>query len=129
MAQATEEGSVQGFTANGEGFNLTTPNAVMVRLSDQPLSVGENTADFSVNVYPNPAVNEAKIAFELQNASDVMVTVTDLAGKVVYTNNLGNTAAGKHSVELNTAAFAGGIYTVNFAADNAVVTQKLVVKK
>lgn len=129
MAQATEEGTVQGVTADGNYFQLTTPNALMVRVSDQPLAVEENTADFSVNVYPNPAVNEAKVAFELQNASDVVVTVTDLTGKVVYTNNLGNTAAGKHSIDMNTAAFAGGIYTVNFAADNTVVTQKLVVKK
>lgn len=129
LAQTTEEGTVLGYTANGESFQLTTPNAVMVRVSDQPLSVNENNTDFSVNVYPNPAVNEAKVAFELQNASDVVVTVTDLAGKVVYSNNLGNTAAGKHTIDMNTAAFAGGIYTVNFSADNTVVTQKLVVKK
>lgn len=129
LAQACEEGTVQGFTADGSGFNLSTPNAVMVRVSDQPLSVEENTADFSVNVFPNPAVNEATVSFELTNTSDVTVTVTDLAGKTVYTNNLGNTIAGKHNVEINTAALAGGIYTVNFSANNSVVTKKLVVKK
>ncbi len=129
LAQPCEEGTVQGFTADGNGFNLITPNAVMIRVSDQTLNVEENAADFSLNVYPNPAVNEANVSFELTNASDVTVTVTDLAGKVVYTNNLGTTAAGKHNVEINTAALAGGIYTVNFNANNTVVTKKLSVKK
>ncbi|MDH4474129.1 MAG: T9SS type A sorting domain-containing protein [Fluviicola sp.] len=129
LAQPCEEQSVIGFTADGQSFALTTPNAVMVRISDQPLSVDENTADFSVNVFPNPAVNEATVSFELTNTSDVTLTVTDLAGKVVYTNNLGNTTAGKHNVEINTAVLAGGIYAVNFSANNSVVTKKLVVKK
>lgn len=128
-AQPTFEGTVQGFTNDGNGFNLTTPNAIMVRVSDQGLALDENTADFSVNVFPNPAVNEAKVSFELTNAADVVVTVTDLSGKVVYTNNLGNTAAGTHNVEINTAQLAGGVYAVNFNADNATVTQKLVIKK
>lgn len=129
MAQATEEQSVLLYSNNGAISFLATPNALMIRLSDQTLSVDENTADFSVNVFPNPAVNEATVSFELTNTSDVTLTVTDLAGKVVYTNNLGNTTAGKHNVEINTALLAGGIYTVNFNANNTVVTKKLVVKK
>ena len=129
LAQATEEQTVLLYSGADDISYLGTPNAVMVRISDQTLSVNENEADFSVNVFPNPAVNEAKVSFELTNTSDVTVTVTDLAGKVVYTNNLGNTTAGKHSIEINTAALAGGIYTVNFNANNAIVTKKLVVKK
>jgi Secretion system C-terminal sorting domain len=129
LAQACEEQTVLLYSDNGDISYLASPNAVMVRLSDQTLNVDENNADFSVNVFPNPAVNEAKVSFELTNAADVTVTVTDLAGKVVYANNLGNTTAGKHNVEINTAALAGGVYTVNFSAGNAVATKKLVVKK
>lgn len=128
-AQPTFMGTVQGFTADGNGFNLTDPGAIMIRVSDQPLSVNENEADFSLSVFPNPAVNEAKVAFELTNAAEVTVTVTDLAGKVVSTTALGNTIAGKHTVEINTNAMANGVYSVNFNADNATVTKKLVVRK
>lgn len=129
LAQATEEQTVLLYSDGGTISYLATPNAVMVRLSDQTLAVEENTADFSVNVFPNPSVNEATVSFELTNTSDVTLTVTDLAGKTVYTNNLGNTTAGKHNVEINTAVLAGGIYTVNFSANNTIVTKKLVVKK
>lgn len=129
LAQATEEQTVLLYSGTSNISYLGTPNAVMIRVSDQPLALDENTADFSVNVFPNPAVNEAAVSFELTNSADVTLTVTDLAGKVVYTNVLGNTAAGQHSVGINTAALAGGVYAVNFSANNAVVTKKLVVKK
>jgi len=102
----------------------------MVRMNFNPvLGLNEETAQFAVNVFPNPAVNEAKVSFELANASDVTITVTDLAGKVVYTNALANSAAGKHSVQINTEAFAGGVYTVNFNTNSAIVSKKLIVKK
>jgi len=102
----------------------------MVRMNFNPvLGLDEETAQFAVNVFPNPAVNEAKVSFELANASDVTITVTDLAGKVVYTNALANSAAGKHSVQINTEAFAGGVYTVNFNTNSAIVSKKLIVKK
>jgi len=129
LAQATEEQTVLLYSGNDAISYLGTPNAVMIRVSDQPLALDENTADFSVNVFPNPAVNEAAVSFELTNSADVTLTVTDLAGKVVYTNVLGNTAAGKHSVDINTALLASGVYAVNFSANNAVVTKKLVVRK
>lgn len=129
MAQPTYEGTVQGFTANGEGFQLTSPNAIMIRVSDQPLSIDEEGAEFGVNVFPNPAADAANVSFELPNTADVAVTVTDLSGKVVYSNVMANTAAGKHNVNINTAQMAGGVYTVNFTTNNTVVTKKLVVKK
>lgn len=129
LAQPTFASTVLGYTANGESFQLTDPNAVMIRISDQPLSVDENEAQFGVNVFPNPAADQTTVSFELPNAADVTVTVTDLSGKTVYTNALANTAAGKHNVSINTAELAGGVYTVNFNANNTVVTKKLVVKK
>jgi hypothetical protein len=129
LAQPTFAGTVLGFTANGESFQLTDPNAVMIRVSDQTLAVDENEAQFGVNVFPNPAADETTVSFELPNAADVTVTVTDLSGKTVYTNVMANTAAGKHNVDINTAELAGGVYTVNFNANNTIVTKKLVVKK
>jgi hypothetical protein len=129
LAQPTFAGTVLGFTANGESFQLTDPNAVMIRVSNHDLAVDENEAQFGVNVFPNPAADETTVSFELPNAADVTVTVTDLSGKVVYTNTMANTTAGKHNVAINTAELAGGVYAVNFNANNTIVTKKLVVKK
>lgn len=129
LAQPTFEQTVQGFLNDGSGFSLSSPNAVMIRLSDEPLSINETENNISLSVFPNPTNNEATVSFELANASDIVITITDLTGKTVSTLNLGNTAAGKNTVEVNTTAFASGVYTVNFTANNAVSTKKLIVRK
>jgi len=123
--------SFVGFYDSGSGTYDTywVEDAPMISIVEGVAALDENTADFSVNVFPNPAADQATVSFDLTNASNVVVTVTDLSGKVVYTNAMGNQTTGKHSVEINTAQLAGGVYAVNFSADNTVVTKKLVVKK
>lgn len=106
-----------------------TTSGPMVRLSfEDNTGLAENNA-FDLNVFPNPAVDGASVAFNLTSASDVSVAVVDLAGKTVYTSRVVNAAAGKHAVAINTTEMAAGVYTVNFTANNTVITKKFVVKK
>ena len=83
---------------------------------------------FKLNVYQKPATDNATVSFNLNNTSDVKVVVSDLAGNAVYTNNVANAAAGKYEFAINTTEMAAGVYTVNFTANNTVVTKKLVIK-
>lgn len=106
-------------------YTTSTP---AVRMYFGPASINEVENNIGMNVFPNPAVDNATVSFELNGEASVNVTVTDLAGKVVYTNNLGN-VAGANSVEINTASMANGVYMVNVEANGAVSTQKLVVRK
>ena len=95
------------------------------------LEAQEITAEnqLGLNVYPNPAVNEASVAFKLNNEAAVNVTVTDLTGKVAFSTQLGTQVAGAHTLPINTAAMAAGVYMVNVTANGAVSTQKLVIRK
>lgn len=106
-------------------YTTSTP---AVRMYFGPLGLNEVESNIAMNVFPNPAVDNATVSFELNGEASVNVTVTDLAGKVVYTNNLGN-VAGAQNVEINTASMANGVYMVNVEANGAVSTQKLVVRK
>jgi Tol biopolymer transport system component len=81
-----------------------------------------------MNVYPNPANSNATVSFSLNNEADVNINVTDLSGKVVYTNALG-TVNGTQSVNVNTDALNSGVYMVNVSVDGTVSTQKLVIRK
>jgi hypothetical protein len=109
-------------------FTTSTP---MVRMNfDLSLSTGtiaENS--MNINVYPNPAKDVANVNFELENNSDVTLTISDLSGKVVFTTTENNVAAGKNSIVVSTAGFANGVYTYSFVAGNVVVTEKLVINK
>jgi hypothetical protein len=96
---------------------------------DVLVGINENEAVSSFNVYPNPATENVEVSYALKNNSTVNVTITDLSGKVVYASNLGNKVAGAHALNVNTTTFSNGIYVVNFATDNTVITEKLVIRK
>lgn len=107
-----------------------TSSTPMVRIDFQDnASIEENVAAYELNMFPNPATESTTVSFNLKNNADVTVVVTDLAGKTVSTTALTNATAGKNKVDINTAAMAAGVYTVNFVANNTMITKKLVVRK
>jgi hypothetical protein len=107
-------------------YTTSTP---MVRLNfENNLGLNED-AQVALNVYPNPATDNANVSFNLNAASDVAVSVVDLSGKVVATSAVANATAGAHTIAINTAALAAGVYTVNFTANNTIVTKRFVIKK
>lgn len=101
------------------------PNVVL----DETNDLSENANVFEMGVYPNPTNADANVSFSLNNTADVNITITDLSGKVVYANALGNVSAGTTEVSLNTSALSNGVYMINVAADNAVSTEKLIIRK
>jgi hypothetical protein len=123
LAQNTYEGSVLGFLGDGSAFQLTSPGAVMVRLTDDPiLNVNEINEVSNFTVSPNPA-NEV-INVKLNNAENAVITISDLAGKVVST-----TTSNGISTSVSTADLNSGVYLVNVTIGNATSTQKVVIKK
>lgn len=120
--------------AGGELVNLAATNglaqAPVVRLDFSNIASIEESTLVSNNVvlYPNPASDEATIAFTLNNDAAVTIEVRDLSGKVVYTSNEGQLTAGAHHTTLSTVSFASGMYTYSVSANGAVVTNKFVKK-
>lgn len=107
-------------------YSTSTP---MVRMNFDPsLGVNEVENSYELSVYPNPANTNATVSFSLNNEANVSINVTDLSGKVVYTNALG-TVNGTQSVNVNTDALNSGVYMVNVTVDGNVSTQKLVIRK
>lgn len=106
-------------------YTTSTP---MVRLNFEPLALNEVSNSFGMNVYPNPANSNATVSFELNNEADVVLTVTDLSGKVVYNNAMG-TVNGAQKVNVNTDSLTSGVYMVNINVNGTVSTQKLIVRK
>ncbi len=107
----------------------TNGNAFAIRLlTGDQLGLGEVDNNFNIGVYPNPAVAETNVSFELSKESVVEITITDLSGKSLFTQNLGS-VSGIQNVNVNTESLSGGVYMVNVNVDGAVSTKKLVVKK
>lgn len=108
-------------------YSTATP---MVRMNfENTIGLDEMTNNFGVNVYPNPANAQTNVSFTLNNESTVVVSVSDLSGKTVYSNNLGSVKSGAHNTTVNTDSLSNGVYMVNVTANGVISTQKLVVRK
>lgn len=106
-------------------YTTSTP---VVRLNFDPiLSVNENTLQVAdAAIYPNPTSSTSTVEFNLVNASEATISITDLSGKVVSERNLGQLNAGANATEINTTSFNAGVYYVTIASNGSSVTKKLI---
>lgn len=76
----------------------------------------------NMSVYPNPAVSSFVVALNaVDTKADVQVTVTDMNGRVVYTETKGSAS----EFEINAANYAKGIYMVRVVNGNIISTKKV----
>ena len=76
---------------------------------------------------PNPATDEATLAFELEAPSEVDSTVFDALGREVRQLELGVQLAGEGETILDTSDFAPGVYLVRLEADGELRTRRVTV--
>jgi hypothetical protein len=88
---------------------LVPVNAVV----DPCAGLGDAVAfDHSLNVYPNPSEGAFNLAFDADHTGDVLYTVTDLLGNVVYTQSE-KSVAGHYQTTLDLSALAKGVYILD----------------
>lgn len=92
-------------------------------------SVSELTevGTFAINAYPNPAYKKTVIIYNLPLKEDVKLTVYDITGKVIQSENLGNKIAGQHSYELNVSDYRNGVYFYQISTSNFKKARRLII--
>jgi len=90
-------------------------------------TVGIKDVEFlaTVSVYPNPASDISNIDFSLSESTNMVIEVTDLAGRVVETVEQSKLSAGAHHYTFG-ADLNAGIYFVRFKADANDFTRKVI---
>ncbi len=99
--------------------------ASCLSIPDSRLAVNNVTEATSVKVYPNPSNEVVNIDFNTGNAANTVVTLSNVLGQVVATQNMGNVAKGKAS--FNTANLPAGVYMYNVSVNNISNTGRVVV--
>lgn len=79
--------------------------------------------------YPNPTSNGGEVEIFLTETSPVTLTVTNLLGQTVATQDLGKQAPGNTTVKVATDNFAAGVYMYNISTGKYAVSGKMVVTK
>ncbi len=92
--------------------------------TDEPLK----TDSGSMSLYPNPSSDHVTLSVDLPKASNISVTVYDMAGKTMGQFN--NVAFAKtYSMDINTANYTAGVYIVSVKTKDGKFSKKLIVKK
>jgi hypothetical protein len=82
-----------------------------------------STAAFNAVVYPNPANNAANVRFTGASGT-VKITVTTVAGQIVYTGSV-EANAGITDANIETSHLASGLYQITVETSQGKVTRKL----
>lgn len=101
-----------------------TTSTSMVRMSfKNNVGLSELEEAVNMNVYPNPATDNATVSFEAATAGEATVSITDLSGKVVY-SSLNNFSTGVQHLVIPTSDFQSGVYLVNLSVNGIELTKK-----
>ena len=92
-----------------------------ITVADGPAGIEENELE-GINVFPNPASSELNIAWS--SSTPDMISMRDLSGKVVYTNN----AVAGSKLTITTSEFASGMYLLQVTANDKTKVTKVTIK-
>lgn len=95
-------------------------------VNGNPTSVAQNIVT-GVSMMPNPASIFSTINFTSESNQTVTISVIDVQGKVVSTNEITNPTVGTNSFSLMTSKLTNGSYTVVVKQGENVTTTPLVV--
>lgn len=91
------------------------------RIDRLPTSVASTLTEGSVGVYPNPSTGVFNVALNMTSAVNMNITVSDLQGKVVYSDNVSN------STQMDLSHLNKGVYIFRAATATGSAIQKIVI--
>lgn len=111
--------ATKGYAVGGEGMIKTKGTG------GSTTSIAEETANnIALNAYPNPFEGNVTVDYNLQEGSDVTISICDISGKVLSSESFSKTP-GNHAYVFDGAALSGGMYFVKVATGKSVATVTL----
>jgi len=86
------------------------------------------TAEFNLEVYPNPTAGDATLEFELPNAADYHLLIYDISGRVVLSREAQGTE-GLNRVPLLMGNLSPGVYLITLQSDQLKAIKRLIVQE
>ncbi len=96
-----------------------------------PIGVSDFTeSPVTVKLYPNPAAGNATLSFELKDATDVNIRITDASGRIVAELKEPNLPAGIHNLAIPTSGLAPGYYMLSLGNNSGIIAkEKMLINK
>lgn len=93
----------------------------------QELSILDKTIFNDVNAFPNPANAELNIPFSVKEKATITVSISNMVGQVIATQNVEANAGQAATATFNTSNLASGVYLYTLKADGQQVTNRFTV--
>ena len=90
-------------------------------------SISENTIVNAISIFPNPVNDIATLSFTTTEKSKTAITIFNILGEVVYSNEIGSLASGQHIMPISTSGISEGMYFVNLITNNKIITKKITI--
>jgi uncharacterized delta-60 repeat protein len=127
IAGATNQSYV--FTMNGNYYvqvtNALGCSTVSVITTISDAGINELAESEFMNIYPNPTSNDVTLELNLSKASDVKINLTNIAGQLVYTEQLSQ-YAGVYKKQISLHENAKGMYYLQIITNDQVINKKII---
>ena len=80
------------------------------------------------NSYPNPAIDNMTIEYQLENNTDVVIEIIASNGQTILEINEGNQAAGLHTTQVNISEYQSGHYFFSVKANGKRLIKSFIVE-
>lgn len=131
FGQADTSDNTLGYTFSNVGIATGLADATpLVRVNFGKYATAiKDIAGVTISpAFPNPANNALYVPVAVTNSTDVRVSLTNVTGQIVATQNLGTIAAGqKKTAEFNTSSLAAGVYLYTVEANGSRVANRVVI--
>jgi hypothetical protein len=84
--------------------------------------------EISLECIPNPATDQVRIIFNLQEKSDVIVSLITIQGKELQRSLLRNCSGGNHETIMNVSSLDSGIYILSMIAGNTRIIKRIIIQ-
>lgn len=89
------------------------------------IGISEIANSFALNIFPNPAHDNLTLELDMLKADKIKINIFNLAGQSVYSEDI-NHLAGKVAKQIGLKDFAKGIYYLQIATAEEVITKKMI---
>lgn len=83
----------------------------------------------ALQIYPNPIADRATLKYEVQQTSEVTLSVVDLTGREVMALEMSTKPAGVYTLTLGTDQLESGAYLIMFRANHTLLTRKILITR
>lgn len=115
-------------TANGDNTISWGWSIDNLYVQQTPTAV-EPSGITALTIYPNPSSRKFFVSYSLSQGSDVTMSVWDVMGRKVISEDLGRRPAGKNEAEIDLDGTIDGVYLARVKTADGEKTVKLLIKK